>query len=215
MEENWGQETQRWTSRQESDQGNNFIFSQGWICTIAGVTDGGGKYKTYTLAKDTVFVWSGNWLMLKDVRKVTSLLYLLVSRMLVFQKDYRSSHWVSWRLMYFSARSELYHIIIHLDHQICTSLLQLAGNFPWTQSYLILTIIITLIMEGFKGIIPNISSFIVVKWKGGQMAMLSWNEPLGNCICLRLEWYLSHGQENLVPRVRHGIRKQLVAALLS
>jgi len=57
--------------------------------------------------------------------------------------------------MYFSARSELYHIIIHPDHQIYISLLQLAGDFPWTQSYLTLTIILTSIMEGFKGIAPN------------------------------------------------------------
>jgi len=51
--------------------------------------------------------------------------------------------------------------------------------------------------------------------KRWPMAMLSWNELLGNCVCLRLEWYLSHGQENLVARVCHGIRQQLMAALLS
>jgi len=91
----------------------------------------------------------------QDVRKVTGLMYLLVSRMLIFQKGYRSSHWTSWCQMYFSARSQHYHIIIHFDHQICISLLQLAGEFPWTQSYL--TIIITLIMESFKGIAPNMN----------------------------------------------------------
>jgi len=86
-------------------------------------------------------------------RKVTGLSYLLVSRMLVSQKGYRSSHWASWSHMYFSARPQLYHIIIHPDHQIC--ILQLAGDFPWTQSYLTLTILLTSIMEGFKGIAPN------------------------------------------------------------
>jgi len=72
-----------------------------------------------------------------------------------FQEGYRSSHWASWRKMYFSAMAELYHIIIHPDHQICICLRQLAGDFPWTQSYLTLTIILTSIMEGFKGIAPN------------------------------------------------------------
>jgi len=39
---------------------------------------------------------------------------------------------------------------------LCINLLQLAGDFPWTQSYLTVTIILTLIIEGFKGITPNI-----------------------------------------------------------
>jgi len=39
-----GQETQRRTPRQESDQGNNLIFSQGCIYTITGVTERGGKW---------------------------------------------------------------------------------------------------------------------------------------------------------------------------
>jgi len=52
----------------------------------------------------------------QDIRKVTGLSCLLVSRMLVFQKGYRLSHWASWCQMYFSGRSELYHIIIHPDH---------------------------------------------------------------------------------------------------
>jgi len=117
--------TRVWSRRQ-------FYFSQGWIYTITWVTEGGGKYETFMQAKDTVFVWSGNWLMLTGCQKDHRFVNLLVSRMLVFQKCYRSSHWVPWHQMYLSARSELYHIIIHLDHQICISLLQLTGDFPWT-----------------------------------------------------------------------------------
>ena len=47
---------------------------------------------------------------------------------------------------------------------------------------------------------------ICVKWP-----CLSWNEPLQNFVGLRLEWYLSHGQETLLARVRHGIRQQVMA----
>jgi len=69
----------------------------------------------------------------------------------------QSTRMVSWcqQDVGFSERSQVCHITGCPDHQICISLLQLAGDFPWTQSYLALTIILTSIMEGFKGITPN------------------------------------------------------------
>jgi len=149
LEENGGQETRRRTPRQESDQGDYF-FPQGWIYNITGVTEGGASMKhlrrpgtQYSCGQGIGWCW-------QDVRKVTGLSDLLVSRMLVFQNGYRSSHWASWHQIYFSAKSQLYHIIIHPDHQICISLLQLAGDFPWTQSYLT-NHNININNEGFQG----------------------------------------------------------------
>jgi len=107
-------------------------------------------------------MWSSEGNRMLIFQKGYSFVISLVSRMLVSQKVYRSYYWASWLQIYFSARSQLCHITIHPDHQICISLLQLAGDFPWTQSYLTLTIILTSIMEGFKGITPNIN--LVLSW---------------------------------------------------
>jgi len=106
-------------------------------------------------------MWSGNRLMLTGCQKGHR---FVIS---ISQQDVGFSE----KLQVITLGVLIYHIIIHFDHQICNSLLQLAGDFPWTQSYLMLTIIITSTMEGFKGIAPNKG---VTQMSAKYHSFLSW-----------------------------------------
>jgi len=65
-------------------------------------------------------MWSGNWLMLTGCQKGHR---FVIS---ISQQDVGFSE----RLQVITLGILTYHIIIHLDHQICISLLHLAGDFP-------------------------------------------------------------------------------------
>ena len=91
-----------------------------------------GRGEVWNIYTGQAFVWSTDVNRMLGFQKGYRFVISLVSRMLVSQKGCRSCHWASWLQMYFSARSQLHHIIIHPNHHICISLLQLAGDFPWT-----------------------------------------------------------------------------------